>query len=56
VISALFTGISWGPLIEIDAVPWNIVQSYVLVGAAISLIVLYRVGSIVRPRAALSGA
>jgi alpha-1,2-mannosyltransferase len=55
-VSALLTGLSWGPLIEIDAVPWNIVQSYVLAGAIVSLIVLYRVGSIARPWAALSGA
>jgi alpha-1,2-mannosyltransferase len=42
---ALLTGNLWEPLIDVDAPPWNIVQSYVLAGSILTLGTLYRVGA-----------
>lgn len=44
VVSAFATGNLWEPLIDVEAPPWNVVQSYVLAGAFIALATLYRLG------------
>lgn len=44
VVSALATGNLWEPLIDVEAPPWNVVQSYVLAGAVLALATLYRLG------------
>ena len=43
--SAVATGNLWEPLIDVEAPPGNLVQSYVLAGALIALVTLYRLGT-----------
>ncbi len=43
-VSAVATGSLWEPLIDVEAPPWNVLQSYVLAGALITLVTLYRLG------------
>jgi alpha-1,2-mannosyltransferase len=42
---AVVTGNLWEPLIDVEAPPWNVVQSYVLAGSLVILGVLYRLGA-----------
>ena len=44
-VAALLTGNLWEPLIDVDGPPWNLVQSYVLAGALLTLALLYRIGA-----------
>ncbi len=44
-VSAVATGNLWEPLIDVEAPPGNLVQSYVLAGALIALVTLYRLGT-----------
>jgi alpha-1,2-mannosyltransferase len=45
VLAAVATGNLWEPLIDVEAPPWNVVQSYVLAGALLALMTLYRLGT-----------
>ena len=44
-VATVATGNLWEPLIDVEAPPWNIVQSYVLAGALVALATLYRLGT-----------
>jgi hypothetical protein len=48
-VSAVATGNLWEPLIDVEAPPGNLVQSYVLAGALIALVTLYRLGTTSAP-------
>jgi hypothetical protein len=43
--ATVMAGNLWEPLIDIEAPPWNVAQSYVLFGAVIALGALYRLGA-----------
>jgi hypothetical protein len=53
--ATVITGILWEPLIDVESPPWNVVQSYVLAGSLVTLVVLYRLGAAAGRAAARMG-
>ena len=45
----LVTGTLWEPLLACDAPPGNVLQSYVLAGATLALVVMYQLGATAAP-------
>ncbi len=44
-VAILVTGTLWEPLLAFDAPPANLLQSYVLIGGAVALVAMYRLGA-----------